>query len=326
MTRLAPAARAAVRRADGDVAQAVASSLEAVAFRSAVRGSDTVFVKPNYTFPRPVPGVTTSPIVLEAVLGRLKDRAARVLVGESDGGYASFTAEDSFEKHDLASICKRTGAEMLNLSRDDPVTVEDVVLGRKVAVRLSRRALHEIDVGVSVPVMKAHAIHRISLSLKNLWGCDTDTMRLLRRKHLSRRVALIARSMKMRLAVIDSTTALDRYGPMEGDAVDLGLVVAADNLVAADAVGARLMGYDPRRLEMIRTAHRAGLGPIAAEEVSLDWSGPTPVRRFRLERRAKDYLAIMTFHSSTLSKLVYDSRLTPWIYRSLGKVPKRKLT
>jgi uncharacterized protein (DUF362 family) len=299
--------------------------MDRAGIRDKVRSGATVFVKPNFTFPRPIPGVTTNHEVLESVLGVLKDRAARVLVGEGDGGYRSFTARDSLRNHGMPEMCKRTGAELVNLSEDEPVVVEEDVLGRMVDVRLSKRLVGKIDIGVSVPVMKAHAIHKISLGIKNLWGCEADTMRLLRRKHLPERLVLIARTLNVDFEVIDATIALDRYGPMEGDPVALDTIIAGDNLAATDAAGARLMGYDPRRLAIMRTAGRAGLGPIRPEAIDLESATPL-LHKFRLERRKIDYLAIATFHNATLAKIVYDSRFTPWIYRAFGKVPGRKLS
>lgn len=316
-------ARVAVVPTGGNVEAAVREAMERGGVLAKARG--TVFVKPNFTFPRPLPGVTTSLAVLEAALGALKDKASRVIVGEADGGYASFTARESFAGHGLEAICRRTGAEALNLSEGERSVVEDVVLGKRVSVHVRKDLLGRVDLGVSVPVMKAHAIHRISLGTKNLWGCDADTMRLLRRKHLSRRLALLARTLRVESVVVDATTALDRYGPMAGDPVRLDTVIAGNTLAGTDAATARLMGYDPAKLDVIRTAARAGLGPIDAADIEVLHEGPTPLRKFRLERTYRDYLALATFHNATLAKVVYDSRLTPVIYKALGKTPRKKL-
>lgn len=314
--------RFTLRPATHDVEASVRQALESIRWRDHVRAEDTVFVKPNYATAWHRPGVTTTREVLEATLGALKDRARRVLVGEADGGYASFLAEEAMEAHGLPDICKRTGAEMVNLSADPPVVVEEEVLGRRVCVHLSPRILGKVDVSVSVPVMKTHFVTTVSLGLKNLWGCDADGMRLLRRKYLSRRLALIARKLNVRLVVLDATTALDGYGPIEGDPIPLGMVGAADNVVASDAACARLMGFEPRSIEHIATAARAGLGSLEPADAAIEHDGPRPVHAFHVHRRLRERLIIGTFHNATLAKLVYDSRLTPAVYRAFGKVPK----
>ena len=47
----------------------------------------------------------------------LKDRAKKVILGESDGGNHSFTADDSFKGHNMLKICRETGVELVNLSK-----------------------------------------------------------------------------------------------------------------------------------------------------------------------------------------------------------------
>lgn len=49
-----------------------------------MRSDSVVFVKPNFTWPRFRPGVVTSPQFLNALLPLLKERAGKVLLGESD--------------------------------------------------------------------------------------------------------------------------------------------------------------------------------------------------------------------------------------------------
>jgi uncharacterized protein (DUF362 family) len=49
---------------------------------------------------------------------------------------------------------------------------------------------------------------------------------------------------------------MEGNGPITGTPVDLGVVVVADDPVAADVVGAQLMGVDPARLPYLAEAGR----------------------------------------------------------------------
>lgn len=314
--------RVVTRKVAANVGPAVRATMEAAGVRDTVGSGSTVFVKPNYAIAIPRPGVTTNPEVLEAVLGTLKDRASRVLVGESDGGTGSFLAEEALKNHALADICKRTGAEMVNLSEEPPVVVEEEVLGRRVSVHLPRAIYGKVDVSVTVPVMKTHVITTASMGLKNLWGCDTDGYRFRRRKFLSRRLALIADKLKVRFSVVDALVGLDGFGPIEGTPVPLGYVLAGNNIVATDACGMRLMGIDPRSIAHVRLASEAGLGPIAADAIDFEHVGQTPLHRFRATPRLREYLIRASFHSPAVTRVVYDSSLTPYVYALFGKRPK----
>jgi hypothetical protein len=49
--------------------------------------------------------------------------------------------------------------------------------------------------------------------------------------------------------IADGITAMEGNGPLQGTARDLGKIVLADDPVAADATCARLMGFDPLRVQ-----------------------------------------------------------------------------
>src|SRR3989442_1803683 len=100
--------------------------------------SAKVFVKPNFTYPRPVHGVTTSREILEDTLRILSESGAEVFVGESNGGYGSFLASEAFVGHGLDKICKQTRTQPLDLSIQETKQYVDTIGGRKVSVWLPR--------------------------------------------------------------------------------------------------------------------------------------------------------------------------------------------
>jgi uncharacterized protein (DUF362 family) len=58
---------------------------------------------------------------------------------------------------------------------------------------------------------------------------------------------MLVRANKVGLSVIDASQAMEGDGPSEGDIVDMGLIVAGTDPLAADMVGAALMGIAPGR-------------------------------------------------------------------------------
>ena len=284
-----------------------------------------VFVKPNFTFPRPVPGVTTSREMLEDTLALLSEEGAEVFVGESNGGYGSFTAAEAFAGHNLHEICGRTGAQPVNLSKETLENYSAVIGGKEVSVRLPPLLVKEVDFTISLPVLKVHAMTTVSLSMKNLWGCYPTDLRLLEHGELDRKLALISRLIRARFGIVDATYALDKHGPMDGEARFLGKFIASNDLVALDRRCARLMGFDPGKILHLRNLERysASQGGTAATSnqdlADSNWE-------FSLRRDLIDSLSFACFHSDFLAKLVFDSPFTKPIYAALGRKPRRKLS
>jgi hypothetical protein len=77
-------------------------------------------------------------------------------------------------------------------------------------------------------------------------------------------------------AVMDGTTVSKGPGPDAFRPLVRDYMLASADQVAIDAVAAKLMGFDPLRLEFIRLAHDAGLGvgsPADIQVVGADLSG-----------------------------------------------------
>src|SRR2546422_11506909 len=129
--------------------------------------SAKVFVKPNFTYPRPVRGVTTSREMLEETLSLLSESGAEVFVGESNGGYGSFLAAEAFAGQGLHEICRRTGAQAMDLSKEELEEYSDVIGGKEVSVRLGRILVEEGDINYSLSVLKDQAKTTVSMSIKN---------------------------------------------------------------------------------------------------------------------------------------------------------------
>lgn len=297
-----------------DLKQDIHDSLSFIGWENRIKKDDTVFIKPNFTYPFYKEGITTNPVLLRFLLELLKDRASRVIVGESDGGNHSFTADQAFKGHGMHEICKETGAELVNLSTLPSRYIEDSIQGKKVKVQVPDLLVDGIDCFISVPVLKVHVMTLVTLSMKNLWGCYPDTMRCLHHKYLSRKLTLLTRVLDPKIVLIDGTYALDGHGPMYGEAVKADLIIAADNPVVADAFGSAIMGIPVSQVEHIMIAEKEGLGTTNLDAVQFndDW---TKYRmHFEVNKTIIDRLSTVLFNSEICAKCVMDSPMKPIIY------------
>jgi len=310
--------RAYIADTGDDLKATLQRGLQFIEWDQYVDKKSTVFIKPNFTFPRHIEGVTTSPELLRSLLQLLKGKAGRVILGESDGANHAFTADEAFAGHHMYDICKETGAELVSLSRMPFTTVESNVAGKRVKVQLPDLLLQDTDCFISVPVFKVHAMTTVTLSLKNSWGCVPDTMRCLLHQYLAHKLALIAGLLKPRIVILDGLYSLDKHGPMYGEPVKTDLILISDNTVAADALGAMIMGFSPHKVKHIAVAAKAGLGSLALEDIGVNADWKRYRRQFHIHRTLIDRASGLLFHSDSLARLVMGSRLTPLIYKIAG--------
>jgi uncharacterized protein (DUF362 family) len=73
-------------------------------------------------------------------------------------------------------------------------------------------------------------------------------------------IAAMARRFPIGLAIIVGHPAMIGTGPLGGHTIETGLVIASTDAVAADVVGARLLGFDPQAVRHLWEAGRLGLG------------------------------------------------------------------
>ncbi len=301
-----------------DPKSALRNGLEFIQWHKYIDKNSKVLVKPNFTFPYYKEGVTTNPDLLKSLLEILKSRTNAVVLGESDGGNHSFRADEAFAGHNMYQICQEIGVEVANLSTLPSEIIESRILGKTVKVQLPKLLLKEIDCFISVPVLKVHVMTTVSLSLKNSWGCVPDTMRGMHHQNLSHKLALIASLIKPKIIVMDGTYALNKHGPMYGEPVKRNLVLIADNTVAADALGAGLMGFSPQSIKHISVAEKAGLGSTRLEDVELNQDWQQYKRQSQIEKTFIDRISSIPFHSDAMAKLIFDSPLTSPIYKVAG--------
>src|SRR2546426_2474014 len=253
-------AKVFIGNSDADRARILRAAFDYVGLYGEIGSSTKIFVKPNFTYPKPIRGVTTSRELLSDALRLLGETGAEVFVGESNGGYGSFLASEAFAGHGLPEMCRQTRTTPVDLSQLETENQTALIGGRLVSVRLPRLLVKEIDFTISIPVLKVHAMTTVSLSMKNLWGCYPTDLRLLEHKELDRKLTLISRLTKARFGVVDALYGLDGHGPMDGEARSLGKFVASNDLLALDSVCASMMGFNPRKIRHLRNILRFARG------------------------------------------------------------------
>ena len=80
-------------------------------------------------------------------------------------------------------------------------------------------------------------------------------------------IAAMGKRFPIHLAITVGHPAMVGYGPIGGHAVETGMVIASTDPVAADTVGAQLLGFQAQAVRHIWEAARLGLGECDIERM-----------------------------------------------------------
>jgi uncharacterized protein (DUF362 family) len=288
----------------GDAAKAIGMMQDAHEAR-------VVFIKPNLTFPSYKKGVTTRVEFVEELvrlLLRINPRL-KILIGEGEGGYNSFSMSEAMAVMGFDQLPQRyTNVQIINLSKMPTKSVVIDTLRGRYEIQLPEIFFSDVDFSISVPLPKVHCMTKVTLSLKNLWGCLPDAMRLKNHYMFSHIISHIGSLLKFRYAFLDGKFGLDHNGPMEGDEVEVNWFVASNHLGAFDVIVSEIMGLDCGKVSYLNVAERYGHIPHR-KQIEVIGNMDALKRKFVLKRDFWNYPALAAFHSKNLTYLFYFSKL-----------------
>lgn len=202
-----------------------------------------VLVKPNLL--SAIPLACTHPAIVAAVCENLLERGCKVEVADSPGfGSASGVAKAIGLDKALAPF----GLKILPMNKPVslPLKMED---GKSIAAfKVSRRAL-ECDHIFSLPKIKAHAQLRITLAVKNCFGCVCGLRKAIIHAREGRSpeffadcLAALWANLPPVSALADGIIAMHKTGPTRGAPYQLGLLGASSAADALDSSIMRILG------------------------------------------------------------------------------------
>ena len=226
----------------------------------------TILVKPNVGFYEK--DAVTDPKIAAAVIRCLRQvKPTRIVVGESS--VRGYDTEHALRVTDMRSVAEEAGAEVRDLRKDSAVSV-DLPKGRAITSVEVFKTVRDSSYIVNVPRLKRHSATVTTICLKNMIGTVTDSEKgRFHQVNLSQCIADLNSAIRPNLVIIDATKAMTRRGPTGGTMVDLNLVIASLDPVAADVVAAEELFKaegvsDPRgsvgRIEHIQRAAELGIG------------------------------------------------------------------
>jgi uncharacterized protein (DUF362 family) len=244
----------------------VFKALDLIDFKTALAGYSKVLIKVNFiTDMTWDTGATTDPMVVEAIILKLKELPVKVYVVESDATMTD--ADKAFEKTGMKDMCERNGVECINLRYvKDKVKLE--VPGFETLKKITVPRIVMESAIISAAKLKTHMSTGVTLGMKNMFGLLPNKLKFkYHAMGISKVIVDINSVIKPVLTVIDGFVGMEGKGPIDGTPVKMNIIIASKNVVAADATGCRVMGIDPHSYSHIRRANEKGLGNIDNIEV-----------------------------------------------------------
>jgi len=292
---------------DGDVPRAVEEAIDLLGGIDRVTaGKERIMLKPNLVAESPT--MTTKPEVIRTLAAMMKGAGKEVTIGEGSAAGVGFNVLDGvqyrtrsreildpmqsyvFDQLGYTDLARSLHVPLVNLHSGDLAEVE--LPNGYVFDRITlHRSLTDIDMLVSVPMMKTHVLATVTLGMKNVIGLYPGTVYYSVRSWLHEHAAQghspgvayeivdMVRVNKMGLTVIDASQAMEGDGPSEGDIVDMGLIVAGTDPLATDMVGAALMGIAPAEVPTFVAAWDAGMAPTTLDDIEIRGVAVDAVRR-----------------------------------------------
>jgi uncharacterized protein (DUF362 family) len=253
---------------------AIAEALEHIPVRTLLAGR-RVAVKPNETWASEsdTTGIT-QPDTLRAVLRAVNACDPRELI--VTGGAGAAQTEDVFRVGGLMPVVEEAGARFVDHNRPPFVAVNleykpaAEVQGPQKSVMVNQQVL-EYERLVAVSQLKLHRTATVTLALKNIAmsfpAADYYGHPRSRQEHandffadMHSFIAAMARRFRIDLAITVGHPAMIATGPLGGYAVETGIVIASTDALAADIVGARLLGFTTQAVRHLWEASRLETG------------------------------------------------------------------
>ena len=139
------------------------------------------------------------------------------------------------------------------------------------------KIIEEADVIISFTQLKQHEEATITASIKNIaMGCPPSEIHGQPKKStgihedLHGFIRAFAKKVPIDLAIVSCDRAMIGTGPSNGKSVNTpGLIIASTDPVAADAVGARLLGFLPQAVAYLYGLHNDKLGEARVEYMDI---------------------------------------------------------
>lgn len=249
-----------------------------------------VVIKPNETWAsRRDPTACTQADTLQAVIRYVKRfRPAEIIVS---GGSGAGETDDIFRVLGIDRVIQEEKVEFIDHNRG-PFQEVKLDYGPEKTVLVNPRVL-EYDILISLAQHKVHHKAKVTLSMKNIAMSypAADYYGHPRAKHrqphnffkdIHRHIVGMCHKFPIDLAIIAGHPAMTGTGPIGGHTFESGLTIASRDFVAADTIGAQILGIN--KVDHLEEAESLNLGTSTLNRIEVVGTPLEKARRIFAEQ------------------------------------------
>ncbi len=242
----------------------IKEALDLLPVNDMIHQGDRVVITPNWVTARsPETAVTVGPETLRALIRYVKDfQPEKIIVATGSG-------------EDTVKVFHQVGYSQI--IEEEQVTFVDLNYGPYTEIKLEHdiitstkvnELINQMDVLISFTQLKQHEEATISAAIKNIaMGWPPAEIHGFPKKGLGIHndlhgfIAAMAKKLPIDLSIISADKTMIGTGPNNGIAVDTkGLIIASTDPVAADTIGARLLGFLPQAIHYLYSLSESNFG------------------------------------------------------------------
>ena len=319
---------AVVKTKPETVLEDIARAMRMAGYREALPQDKELALKINISWHHWYPACSTTPWQLEGVIKALVEDGYpkekiygahnRTVVVSAKTGEVANKHKQVLERHGIRNIHLYEGEEWVHYEPKAKMLVLDSIYPE--GIHIPKRLIGSNI--IHLPTMKTHVFTTITGAMKNAFGGL-----LHERRHWTHSVIhetlvdLLTIQKEIHpgvFAVTDGTFAGDGPGPRCMVPHEKDFILASADQVAIDAISAKLMGFDPLKLDFIRLAYEHGLGVGDPREIDIVGEDISQVNfHFSGARNtfaSRGQKAIYWGPLKPLEKLLLRTVITPWSY------------
>ena len=319
---------AVVKTKPETVLEDIARAMRMAGYREALPQDKELALKINISWHHWYPACSTTPWQLEGVIKTLVEDGYpkekiygahnRTVVVSAKTGEVANKHKQVLERHGIRNIHLYEGEEWVHYEPKAKMLVLDSIYPE--GIHIPKRLIGSNI--IHLPTMKTHVFTTITGAMKNAFGGL-----LHERRHWTHSVIhetlvdLLTIQKEIHpgvFAVTDGTFAGDGPGPRCMVPHEKDFILASADQVAIDAISAKLMDFDPLKLDFIRLAYEHGLGVGDPREIDIVGEDISQVNfHFSGARNtfaSRGQKAIYWGPLKPLEKLLLRTVITPWSY------------
>ncbi|MEJ5167268.1 MAG: DUF362 domain-containing protein [Thermoanaerobaculia bacterium] len=252
---------------------------ELINFEGFFKKEIPIILKDNVSWHYPFLSANTTPWQLEGVILALKERGYKdisalhneTVVTRSKKGQKLLRLKEVYKKYEVKEY------ENFNSQHTRWIPFKPKA-ELKVLPRIYKKGIYipEILIGkniIHLPTLKTHIYTTTTGAMKNAFGGLLSTKRHYTHTWIHETLVDLLKTQKeihpSIFAVMDGTISGEGAGPRTMIPHITNLILASEDQVAIDATGAKIMGFEPLKIDYLRRAEEEGLGFADPEKIEI---------------------------------------------------------